>query len=313
MLEIIYENPDWLPFFEEALREEKIPYRLNFIETHEWDPATTPNLILYLNRISPSSHTRGHPHAVARGRDYLTYLSHHGRAVINPLHTLHYETSKLAQYELLERYGLRTPKTASATDREQLLKAAKKFPFPLVTKHNCSGKGLGIQLFDNYDALENYFYSKDFIDSPDGFLLLQEYIQPKGDRITRVEMVDGKLLYALHSSTTQGFELCPADGCQMERRGLSQAVCEVGSSLFTYLPNFEHEVLDSYLKLARENNFDLVGIEFVEDANGIAYTYDINLTTNYSPEVEKASGHKGKRAFQKMIRRRLNRMDTHQM
>lgn len=305
MLEIIYENPDWLPFFEEALKEEKIPYRLNFIDTHEWNPSTSPDPMLYLNRISPSSHTRGHHNAVEKGRDYLTYLSAHHSAVLNPLNTLQYEMSKVAQYQLLEKQGLRTPKTVSATDRKPLLELAKKFPFPLMTKHNCSGKGLGIKLFDTYRELENYLHSEDYIPSPDGILLLQEYIQPKGDRITRVEVVDGKLLYALHSSTAQGFELCPADACNVERRGLSQAVCEVGGSLFTYIPDFQHEVLDPYLKLARENHFDLVGIEFVEDENGVAYTYDINLTTNYSPDVEKTSGHEGKKAFQRMIKRRL--------
>lgn len=308
MLEIIYENPDWLPFFEEALKEEKIPHRLNFIDTHEWNPATAPDPILYLNRISPSSHTRGHHHAVAKGHNYLAYLADHGSAVINPLHTLHYEMSKLAQYQLLQKYGLRTPKTVSATDRKQLLELAKKFPFPLMTKHNCSGKGLGIKLFDTYKELENYLHSKNYIPSPDGILLLQEYIQPKGEHITRVEIVDGKLLYALHSSTAQGFELCPADACQLERRGLSQAVCEVGGSLFTYLPDFEHEVLGPYLKLARENHFDLVGIEFVEGENGVAYTYDINLTTNYSPDVEKASGQKARQAFQKLVADRLKKI-----
>lgn len=308
MLEIIYENPDWLPFFETALKEVNIPYRLNFIDTHEWNPATLPDPILYLNRVSPSSHTRGHFHAVTKGRDYLANLSHHHSAVINPLNTLHYEMSKLAQYQLLQKYGLRTPKTVSHTDRNQLLETAKKLPFPLMTKHNCSGKGLGIKLFDAYGALENYLHSEDYIPSPDGILLLQEYIQPKGNHITRVEVVDGKLLYALHSSTAQGFELCPADACSLERRGLSQAVCEVGGSLFSYIPDFDHEVLEPYLTLASENHFDLVGIEFVEDEQGVAYTYDINATTNYSPDVEKASGQKAKKAFQRLVSNRLKKV-----
>lgn len=305
MLEIIYENPDWLPFFETALDEVGIPYRLNFIDTHEWNPATAPDPILYLNRISPSSHTRGHHNAVTRGRQYLAYLAKHRSAVINPLNTLDYEMSKVAQYQLLEKYGLRTPKTVSSTHQDELLLMAKGFAFPLITKHNCSGKGLGIKLFDQYNALEEYLHSENYIPSPDGIVLLQEYIQPKKDRITRVEIVDGQLLYALHSSTAQGFELCPADACRVEQKGISQAVCEVGGSLFTYIPDFDHEVLKPYLKLAGENHFDLVGIEFVEDEAGIAYTYDINGTTNYSPDVEKASGQKAKHAFQGLITSRL--------
>ena len=37
-----------------------------------------------------------------------------------------------------------------------------------------------------------------------------------------------------------------------------------------------------YLAMMRREGIDLAGIEFVEDAEGRRYTYDINGTTNYS-------------------------------
>lgn len=302
MIEIIYENPDWLPFFEEALAEVKIPYRLAFIEELAFDSNTPPGDIVYLNRISPSSHTRGHSKTFERGKRYLEYLAIHRRRVLNGINSFHYEISKQKQFLLLDQLKIRYPKTIFGKDLRELFGRAKGLRFPLLTKHNCSGKGLGIELFQDLVTLRDYLFSDHFIPSPDGILMLQEYIAPKGDRITRVEITGGKLVYAFHSSTAQGFELCPADACQAKRPQLAPAVCETGPSLFQYIPDFEHPLVASYIRLCEAGNFDLAGIEFLEDQNGTAYTYDINGTTNYSSVVERASGGKAKRAFQELVK-----------
>lgn len=301
MLEIIYENKDWLPFFEEALKEVKIPYRLAFIDTLTFDPDSIPDDIIYLNRISPSSHTRGHLNTFERGQKYLEHLAAHGRTVLNGIRSFHYEISKQAQFRLFDQLGIKYPKTIFSKDLKELCERSKELRFPLLTKHNCSGKGLGIELFQDQKSLRDYLFSNLFIPSPDGLLLLQEYIAPKGDRITRVEISNGKLVYAFHSSTAQGFELCPADACQLKRAPLAQAVCETGPSLFEYIPDFKHPLAAQYIQLCAAAGYDLAGIEFLEDQDGTAYTYDVNGTTNYSSVVEKASGWKAKRAFQELL------------
>ena len=71
MVEIIYENKDWLQFFEAALTEIDIPYRLNNIEEFELDLNQPPDDIVYLNRISPSSHTPKDEESSSSGEIFL--------------------------------------------------------------------------------------------------------------------------------------------------------------------------------------------------------------------------------------------------
>ena len=145
MIELIYENKDWLPFFKDALDEIDAEYRLNKIDEFELDLNQPPDNILYINRISPSSHTRGHNIAYINGEQYLEYLASYNRTVINDYRTINYELSKVEQIKLLKRHGLSYPQTVFGSDIIELIKAAAQMPLPFLTKHNCSGKGLGIQ------------------------------------------------------------------------------------------------------------------------------------------------------------------------
>lgn len=304
MVEIIYENKDWLPFFESALEEIGVKCRLNFIEELELDVLQPPDDILYLNRISPSSHTRGHNNAVIRGEQYLEHLHAFNRQVINGARSLDFEMSKINQYQLLKKFGLAYPVTFFGSEVETLLNLAERVPFPMVTKHNRSGKGLGIHKFDSLQELQVYLRSDQYQEPPDGILLLQEYIKPKNDRITRVEICDGKLVYAFHSSTIQGFELCPADACRIDTPKGIAAAPDADAPLFNWIEDFDHPIVKKYIELCAYAGFDMAGIEFVEGENGALYTYDINGTTNYSPDVERQSTHRARRAFQELVKRK---------
>ncbi len=305
MVEIIYENPTWLPFFESALKEIDVEVRLNYIDDFELDVHQPPDDIVYLNRVSPSSHTRGHANAVIRGEQYLTHLQAFNRQVINDIRTIDFEMSKVNQYQLLKRFGLGYPVTYFASEIDTLINLAERVPFPLLTKHNRSGKGLGIYRFDTVPELKDYLHSDKYEPSPDGILLLQEYIKPLNDRITRVEIMDGQLVYAFHSATSQGFELCPADACRIDtQKGGIAAAPDSDKPLFNWIPDFDHPIVRKYIDLCKYSGFDMAGIEFVQGENGALYTYDINGTTNYSPDVERQSGHKARRAFQEYIKRK---------
>ncbi len=303
MIEIIYENEDWLPFFVTALDEISVPYRLNFIAQHQLDLSQPPDDILYLNRISPSSHTRGNAQALINGEQYLEYLQSYNRRVINPLPTMNYEMSKVEQYRLLKRHGLSYPKCVFSSDMTALNKAARNLTFPVLTKHNCSGKGLGIKKFDTLAHLSEYLLSDSVEHSPDSILHVQEYIEPKGNVVTRVEILDGKLVYAFRSSCEQGFELCPADACRIDQAKGKSGAPDSDSSLFEWIDSFEHPLVDKYIEISKAVGFDMAGFEFVESQAGSVYTYDINGTTNYSPDVERQSGNLARTSFQEFVKR----------
>ena len=54
---------------------------------------------------------------------------------------------------------------------------------------------------------------------------------------------------------------------------------------------------------------EISGIEFVRDASGAIFTYDVNTNTNYNPEAEAAaSGPYGMKAIARFLRDELDRL-----
>ncbi len=284
---IIYENEDWMPPLRRALEARGVPYEEWFVDEGHFDVTSEPPPGVFINRMSPSSHTRGHAMSVEHTRHLLAWLDHHGRRIINGPHVFELEISKARQHAALEQTGIRTPHTRVVTGGPATLRvAAEGFPTPFITKHNRGGKGLGVQLFESHQSFNQALVGGEIHFPPDGVMLLQQYIQPAEPFITRCEFVVGQLLYAITSDTSEGFELCPADACRTDvPAGDSQP-----ASLFELREDVPPELVEKYQALLLREGIDMAGIEFVEDAEGRAWTYDINTTTNYSPDVEQAHG-----------------------
>ena len=64
---------------------------------------------------------------------------------------------------------------------------------------------------------------------------MQEYIKPKTSTIVRTEFVDSKFLYAVQVDTSKGFELCPADECNLEEE---YCPANATGNKFMILPTF---------------------------------------------------------------------------
>ncbi|OGF54938.1 MAG: alpha-L-glutamate ligase [Candidatus Fraserbacteria bacterium RBG_16_55_9] len=296
---ILYENPDWLPPLRRELDRAGLPYEESFVHTGHFDLGEEPPEGVFLNRISPSSHTRKHIESVDFTRELLVWLESHGRRVINGSAAFALEMSKVRQYEALRKAGLRTPWTIAAAGGSEVLKeAARQMSLPFITKHNRGGKGLGVQLFRSLNGFDQYVDSPEFEPPPDHITLLQEYIEPRERFITRVEIVNEEFLYAIQSDTSSGFQLCPAERCEP-----GDAFCPTtdasanGNSdrqnLFSLREGFDDPIIAQYIAFMSETGIDLAGIEFIEDHHGNKITYDVNGTTNYSPGVEERHGLNG--------------------
>ena len=146
-IHILYENPAWVPPLQEALENQGFQVRLVHVNEGSINPSQAPPDGIWINRISPSSHTRGNVHTVELARQLLYWLESHGRRVVNGLCAFELEMSKLRQDLVLRRHGITTPRTILAVGREHLLEAAGTFDGAFITKHDQGGKGLGIQLF----------------------------------------------------------------------------------------------------------------------------------------------------------------------
>ena len=201
---------------------------------------------------------------------------------------MHYalNLSKIKQYTALEASGIRTPKTIGAVGREQIIEAAEKLgTTPFITKHNRAGKGLGVHLFQTVESLKSHINSPEFEEPVDGITLIQEYIQSPDSSITRAEFVGGKYVYSVRVDTSEGFELCPADACQV-----GDLFCPVGEEevrpKFEIVKDVNHELIERYEAFLKATNIDVAGIEYIKNAAGEIFTYDVNTNTNYNADAE---------------------------
>jgi hypothetical protein len=310
---ILFENEDWMPPLRGALDKTGLDYEERFMDGGILNLGLEPEEQIVINRMSPSSHTRGHQAGVQFVREYLTFLEEKGVRIINGSRSFRLEVSKVQQDAALQSAGIRTPHTIAVTGTEKLIEASKQMKTPFITKHNQGGKGLGVQLFKSHKAFEDFINAGKYEDSPDSINLLQEYIEPAEKFITRVEIVDGKFLYAIRSSTEDGFELCPADACSV-----GDAFCPAPDSSATKAAKFQprHEItaddplVVAYIEFCKNHDIDVAGIEFVEDKEGNRYTYDINSTSNYNATVEDEVGIYGMEAIAELVAKELQKTGT---
>jgi hypothetical protein len=310
-IHVIHENDAWVEPLRAAFDEQRLPYEEWFIDEGKLDFSATPPEGVFYNRMSASSHTRGHRYAPELTSGVLAWLESHGRRVVNNSRALQLEVNKLAQYGALALHGIRTPRTVAAVGRPHIVEAARSFEGAFITKHNRAGKGLGVRLFQELKALESYVASDAFEDSVDGITLIQEYIRAPQPVITRVEFVGGKFLYAVEVDTSLGFELCPADVCQV-----GDAFCPVGTApvstapRFRIVQGFDHGIVRQYRDFIAANGIGIAGIEFITDAAGEIYTYDVNTNTNYNPAAEAEAGIYAMREIARYLGDELRRLEV---
>lgn len=300
---VIHENTEWVLPLRQAFAELGTPYEEWFLDEGTVDLGAPPPQGVFYNRMSASSHTRGHRYSAEYTGAVLAWLERHGRTVVNNSGALRLEISKAAQYQALEAHGITVPETILAVGRRHIRIAAEKLGFPLVLKHNRGGKGLGVRLFYSPAALNEYLDGGEFEAPVDGITLAQRYIKAPQPFITRVEFVGGKFLYAVRVDTTQGFQLCPADQCQIEA---APALGDVSpatapAARFAIVEGFDSKLIPRYERFLKANGIGIAGIEFVVDEDGRAFTYDVNTNTNYNPDAEARAGKYGMRAIAKHL------------
>lgn len=288
-IHVLHENNEWTDHLVKRLDELALPYELWHLDEGMVDIEATPPEGVFYNRMSASSHTRGHRYAPELTEGVLAWLEANNRTVFNGTRAIRLEVSKVNQYTALRREGIRVPKTIAAVGKEQIMNAAETLGMtPFITKHNRAGKGLGVQLFHSIEALREYVYGPTFEDSVDGITLIQQYIEAPQPFITRCEFIGGKFVYAVRVDTSEGFELCPADACSIEDQ-----FCPVGETppaKFEIVEGFTHPILAQLEAFLAANEIAVAGIEIIEDRDGNVYAYDVNTNTNYNSDAEAKAG-----------------------
>lgn len=293
-IHVLHENEEWVLPLRAAFAERGLPYEEWFLDGGRIALDAVPPEGVFYNRMSASSHTRGHRFAPEATRATLQWLELHGRRTVNGSRAIALEIDKLGQYAALKAAGIETPRSVAAVGRDNLLEAARTFgEWPLILKPNRGGKGLGVRLVHSMAAVEEAL--ADAAAAPlDGVWLVQQYIQAPEPFITRLEFVGGRFHYAVRVDTSEGFELCPADACELPGQQLAEgALCPAGPAeagerapKFRIAYGFRHALIARLERFLAAHGIEVAGVEFIVDRHGQPFVYDINTNTNYNGDAE---------------------------
>jgi len=289
-LAIYYEHPEWFePLFSQLERQGVEYEKLNAAE-HFFDPQDERQYGVFFNRMSASAYLRDHGNAMFYTAGLLAHLQRNGTRVINGFDAYQIETSKAQQLALLKQLGVQSPKTRVVNSLSKIREAIQELQAPLIFKPNVGGRGAGIVKFDTRDELLTTAESGALDLGIDSTALLQEFVPKRGEHINRVETLAGKVLYAVRIyPKREDFNLCPAEVCEVDRRGEPQSeageLCVVeavkqGLKIERFEP--EPDIVETVERIVQEAKIDVGGIEFlVDDRTGEPLFYDINALSNF--------------------------------
>ena len=272
-LAILYEHPAWFEPLFAALDRRGVDYVKVHSGDHRFDPAgSPPPAPLIFNRVAMSSFLRDADHSIFYTMALLDHWRGAGARIINGPEAMAIDASKARQLSLVARLGFATPRTRVVHRARDVVAAAKEIGFPLLVKANVGGSGAGITLFSSLAELEAAVAEYLLPTSIDNVLLVQAYATPRGGKITRVETLAGNYLYAIDINVDDsGFDLCPADACQIPGRSLTMTAVTPPA-----------EQIAAAEAIVRAAGIDIGGVEYiVDDVDGVARFYDINGLSNF--------------------------------
>jgi glutathione synthase/RimK-type ligase-like ATP-grasp enzyme len=295
---IYYEHPDWFrPLFAELERRELPVVRLD-AASHTYDPSESDApYALVFNRASPSAYLRGHSQSTFYTLQWLRHLEQLGIPVVNGSAAYAVDTSKALQLQILSELGIAYPRTRVANSAAAVAAAARELTYPLLVKANIGGSGAGIVRFDAPSTLEAAAAAGTLDFGMDGVALVQELSPLRDGRITRVEVLNGSYLYAIHvyPAPDAAFNLCPADVCQTtDGRPLARSACALDApktGLRVERADPPAEIIEAAERIARRAGIDVGGIEFlVDDRDGRHLCYDVNALSNFVADARRVVG-----------------------
>src|SRR5882724_1650719 len=107
---ILYEHPEWFNLLFAELDRREIAWSPIHAECFSFDPEAPVPYSLVVNRMSPSSHRRGHANGIFTVRDYLGHLEEEGVPMVNGSAAYAVEISKARQLDLFRRCGVGYPR-----------------------------------------------------------------------------------------------------------------------------------------------------------------------------------------------------------
>lgn len=273
-LAIVYEHPQWFEPLFDALERRGVSHARVPLAGHVFDPAGSPapGRVVF-SRVAMSSFLREPEHPIFYAQSLFEHWQGQRTRVVNAS-ALPIDTSKARQLSLITRLGLQGPATRAAHRQADLPKAAEGLRFPVLVKADIGGSGSGIVRYDTLDDLAQAARDGTAPAGINGISLVQEYTPQVGGKITRVETLNGRYLYALDvESPGDAFDLCPADACLIRPGAAALTMTRVEPPA---------EVIAAVEAIVREARVEVGSVEYMVDArDGSIRFYDINALSNF--------------------------------
>ena len=178
----------------------------------------------------------------------------------------------------------------------QAADAADGLRFPVVVKPNIGGSGAGIRRFDTIEQLARAAREDALQLGIDSTALVQEYVPADSGRIVRVEVLNGRYLYAIRIYTPgDSFNLCPADVCQsVDGAELARPACPVDAPknqlrVEGYTP--PDDIVHAVERIMSASGIEIGGVEYMIDArDGRTRFYDVNALSNFVADAPRVVG-----------------------
>ena len=282
-LAIVYEHPEWFEPLFAVLDRRGVSYVKLPLAGHTFDPAGSPApATVVFSRVAMSSFLREPEHPIFYAQSLFEHWEGQGTRVVNAS-ALPIDTSKARQLSLIARLGLKGPATRAAHRQADIPAAAQGLRFPVLVKADIGGSGSGIVRYDTPDELAAAVAEGSAPAGVNGISLIQEYAPRRGGRITRVETLAGKVLYALDiESPGDTFDLCPADACMIRPGAAALTMTRVEPS---------PEIVDAVERIAAAGNLEIGSVEYlIDDRDGSVLFYDINALSNFVAKPHEVLG-----------------------
>lgn len=273
-LAVVYEHPQWFEPLFETLDRRGVSYVKVPLAGHVFDPAGSPAPArVVFSRVAMSSFLREPEHPIFYAQSLFEHWEGQGTRVINAS-ALNIDTSKARQMSLIARLGLKGPATRVAHRQADIPKAAEGLRYPVLVKADIGGAGAGITRYETPEKLAEAAGEKWCPVGVNGISLVQEYAPRRGGRITRVETLNGRYLYAIDiESPGDAFDLCPADACLVRPGAPTLTMTKTTPPA---------EIIDAVERLAVAAELEVGGIEYlIDDRDGSVLFYDINGLSNF--------------------------------
>lgn len=259
---LLTDIPDWVEGLHKTLLDRGCAAEVVDLTALNWEPSAPPlwQESLIFNRLSANT-AGGRISSVTKARDILASLELAGTQIVNGLTCQLVASSKALQSAVFEQAGVGTPATKFVEKGRDWNPGS----VPQLAKPNISGFGRGISMVTNGSPLP---YSED------ACAIVQNLVQTDDQKVHRVELLEGRVLYRSTTPLLTGqFDYCLAGAKQVE--------------LFSDCPRSIETKCARIAKLAK---MDVGSLEYLIAADGEPCFIDINPVSSFAPQAQEQLG-----------------------